>query len=160
MKPQKKRPTKGHQLPRPDSRLADLAAKVARGPLGDSKIIVNPQSQEKMSDVLGDFVAPYERSAETKEDYERLLTLGITAWNAALLPAAERSRMLDEVLGKGLPGLPKNLQRDVRALINELVERKLTHFAANRRAIVDFTLVETHDGYHLSVASTLEAPPG
>jgi len=30
MKPQKKRPTKGHQLPRPDSRLADLATKIAR----------------------------------------------------------------------------------------------------------------------------------
>jgi hypothetical protein len=157
-KPQKKR-ARSRQLPRSDSRLAELAEKVARGPLGGSPFVVNPAGQERMSDVLDDFVAPYERSAETKEEYEKLLTLGITAWNAALLPEAERSRMLEDVLGKGLPGLPKSLQEDLRAFINELIARKLTHFAANRRAIVDFTLQEAHDGYHLSVASTLEGPP-
>jgi hypothetical protein len=157
-KPQKKR-AGSHQLSRPDSRLAELAAKVAQGPLGPSQFVVNPKGVEKMSDVLDDFVAPYEDSAATKEEYEKLLTLAITAWNAALLPEAERSQMLEEVLGKGLPDLPKSLRKDLRAFVDELIVRKLTHFAANRRAIVDFTLQETRDGYHLSVASTLESPP-
>jgi hypothetical protein len=158
MKQQKKR-LKAHQLPRSDSRLAKLADKVARGPLGGSQFVVNPPDAEKMSDVLDDFVAPYEPSAETKDDYEKLLTLAATAWNAALLPEAKRPQMLEEVLGKELPGVPKNLRKDLRAFINELIARKLTHFAANRRMIVDFTLQETHDGYHLSVASTLEGTP-
>jgi hypothetical protein len=140
--------------------LSKLAEKVALGPLGPSKLVVNPPGQERMSDVLDDFVSPYADSAATKEEFETLLTLAITAWNAALLPEAERSQMLEEVLGKGLPGFPKSLRKDLRAFVDELIIRKLTHFAANRRAIVDFTLQETRAGYHLSVASTLESPPG
>lgn len=113
-----------------------------------------------MSEVLGDFVEPYMGMADTMGNYRKLLGLAATAWNAALLPADERDSVLDDVLAEGFGDLTESLRLELRALIEALIARKDAHFADNRRAIVDFTLQETRDGYHLSVASTLESKPG
>ena len=37
-----------------------------------------------------------------------------------------------------------------------LIERKLTHFASNKRAIIDIQVTSTPTGPHLAVASTLD----
>lgn len=112
-----------------------------------------------MSEVLADFIAPYAGTADTKDDHQKLLTLAATAWNAALFPVDKRGSMLDEVLTTSFGDAPQSLKSELRAFINELIARKEAHFADNHRAIVDFTLQETRDGYHLSVASTLEGTP-
>ena len=47
--------------------------------------IVRPSpGQEKMSEVLLDFVEPYSEQWETAEELRKLLTLAVIAWNAAL----------------------------------------------------------------------------
>lgn len=157
--PKSKKRKRARQPQRPPSRLERLRQKLVQGPFGDSKFVVNPSGAEKMSEVLGDFVEPYMGAATTKEAYQKLITLGITAWNAALLPEAERSRMLDEVLMKGLGDVPASLKKELREFVGELIARKDAHFADNRRAIVDFTVEESHGSYHLSVVSTLQPSP-
>jgi hypothetical protein len=137
-----------------------LAQKVGRGPLGPSEFVFNPQGEEKMSEVLADFVEPYAGMADTMENHRKLLGVAATAWNTALLPADERDSALDSALAEGLGDLAESLRLELRALIEALIARKDAHFVDNRRAIVDFTLQGTRDGYHLSVASTLESKSG
>ena len=65
----------------------------------DLKVITGPTSDGvKMSEVLEEFVEPYEQYAETKEAYRKLLTTALVAWNVMLFPEKERSSKLDELL--------------------------------------------------------------
>ena len=87
------------------------------------------------------------------------MTLGVLAWNAALLLDDRRKVMIDDFISKGLPPGSDDLATELRSLINSMVERKLAHFASNRRAIISFELRDTGRDYHLTVASTLGDSP-
>ena len=77
------------------------------------------------------------------------------AWNVALAPEASRRGMLDRALRAGL-GVVSEKDLDVaREIVEEMIQRKLMHFAENRRMIISFDLHDTGSGLHLSVASTL-----
>ena len=108
-----------------------------------------------MSDVLEDFVEPYRDTVDTKDAFQKLLTLGMMAWNAALLPAKEQQNMLQQLLD-GLPHTSAEDKKVLAVFLRELIKRKLKYFSQNRRAFLSIDLQETGDGYYLSVASTLE----
>jgi hypothetical protein len=109
----------------------------------------------KMSDLLKEFVEPYHHEAHDADAYRRLLSLGLLAWNAALQPEAEQQEMVDDVIGKGMHGESEEVQAFVREIVNQLIARKLHHFAQYRRPILDFVLQETDDGLHLAVISAV-----
>jgi len=120
-----------------------------------SKVVYEPAGREKMSEVLEEFIEPYSDLADTDEAFEKLLNLGVLAWNAALLPEDERQAIIDKTVETGLPGSSKADRTLAREVIETLIRRKQEHFAANQRAIISFKLTDTGDGLHLSVASTL-----
>lgn len=120
-----------------------------------TKVVYEPPGQEKMSEVLDDFVAPYSDLADTEDAYRKLLNLAVLAWNAALLPEDQRRAIIEETVDAGFPRASGPARAAAREFLETLIRRKLEHFAGNRRAILSFTLTETGDGYHLSVASTL-----
>jgi hypothetical protein len=120
-----------------------------------SKVVYEPAGREKMSEVLDDFIEPYSDLADTEDAYRKLLSLGVLAWNAALLPEDQRQAMIDKTLEAGLTRASGANRAQAREFIEMLVRRKQEHFAGNQRAIISFTLSNTADGYHLSVASTL-----
>ena len=144
-----------HKTP---DRFNGIKQRLAQGPFHDHKFIMNPEGAERMSDVLSRFVEPYAGAANTKEAYGKLLTLALMAWNAALIPEAERPAMPEQVLDEGLTGVPVSLRKELRAFVDELIARKLKYFADNRRMIIDFSVEESRTSFHLSVVSTLEAP--
>jgi hypothetical protein len=117
----------------------------------DPVIVYDPPGTEKMSEVLLDFVDPFQDLAETDDAYRKLLTVGMAAWNAALLSSAEREKMIQE-LGETLP---PELRPDFRELLEPLIQRKLDCFAGNRRVIVDYQLTMAPEGERLLVLSTL-----
>jgi hypothetical protein len=135
--------------------------KLIQGPLdfGGPTLVLEPRGIEKMSEVLEDFVEPYMHSAETEDDFHKLLTLAVIAWNAALLPDDKSQAIVDDVLGKGLIGASVDEMIEARNFVNAMIERKKAYFATNKRAIISFNFQDTGTGYHLSVASTLEVPP-
>jgi hypothetical protein len=133
-----------------------LKRKLDQGPFRGQKIVVEPGGKEKMSDALADFVAPYADSAKAQEEYEKLLSLAVFAWNTALMPKEEQQPVLDKTIDEGLPGLPGAMKADLKGLLKTLIARKQAFFANNRRFILDFDLQDTGNGYHLSVASTVE----
>jgi hypothetical protein len=135
-----------------------LKRKLTGGPSGGIKYLVEPPGQEKMSEVLEAFIEPYMDQAVTGDALRKLLALGVLAWNAALVPDDRRRKMIDGAL-EGLPKLPIDARTEVRALVNTMIERKEAFFPSNRRAIITFDLTDTGEGYHLSVASTLNVGP-
>lgn len=150
-KPRKNGRKHEHQQTRFDG----LQRKLKQSPFAHQEIVIEPANAAKMSDMLEDFVEPYRDTADTKDAYQKLLTLGMMAWNAALLPAKEQQNMLQQLLDR-LPHTSAEDKKVLTAFLCELIERKLKYFSQNRRAILSIDLQDTSDGYYLSVASTLE----
>jgi hypothetical protein len=130
---------------------------------------------EKMSAVLLDFIEPYQQYADTPEAMEKLVIMGITAWNVALLPENERSAMIPKLATAALKGgspvrrLMSTIRTailgqsrevaDFKGIVNDLVKRKLQHYAENRRFILNYEFAQTADDVHLFVVSTLTPVP-
>jgi len=104
----------------------------------------------KMSEVMENFIEPYMDLANTEENLRKLLTLAGLAWNTALFPKEERAKMLDDGLGT----LPPEARAGLKALVEEMIKRKDQHFSEIRRAVVDFEVRTTKNGFYLSVASS------
>jgi hypothetical protein len=129
----------------------------------------------KMSQVLLDFIAPYKEHVQDDAAMERLIAIGVMAWNTALLPEQEREKVIDETARKILsPGrlnpkywlrkiAGKNLAEALRTqeeidfigAVNELIEWKIQKYDKNKRFIVSFQVDFSSKDLHLSVISTL-----
>jgi len=121
-------------------------------PIDGSKILVQPSGQTKMSEVLLEFLEPYSRYWRTKEDLNKLLGVAVIAWNAALLPGNERK----EIIENALKAAPHEIRQDMKAIVDEMIERKETHFAHNTRFIINYQVTMTQKGPHVTALSTLK----
>ena len=104
-----------------------------------------------MSDVLMEFLEPYEEYWENEEQLQKLLSVAVIAWNAALMPGGKRDDFLQDME----QAVPAEVRQDMRSIVLDLVRRKLAHFADIQRTIISYELTMTPDGPHLSVLSTL-----
>jgi hypothetical protein len=110
-----------------------------------------PPDTEKMSEVLLDFIRPYENTWQTEEQLQKLLVVAIVAWNAAVAGGSQG----EELIRSTMATLPPDAQEDFLTIIVALVERKQRFFADNTRLIINYQLTMNPDGPHLLVASTL-----
>lgn len=104
-----------------------------------------------MSGVLLEFLEPYSEHWRTEEEFTKLVTVGLIAWNAALMPGNERELFLQDMVQE----VPPEVRQDMRSIVDEMIRRKETHFAGNKRAIIGYQITMTPSGPHLSVISTL-----
>ncbi len=123
----------------------------------DVELFIAPEGTEKMSEVLEEFVAPYAPLATNLEQMQKLYTVAIVAWNTTLLPQDQQQPAIDKLIAE-LPD-DDETETDFREIVQTLMERKNSFFAANKRFIATFDLTDTGVGYHLSVASTFAPPP-
>jgi hypothetical protein len=123
-------------------------------PFADTKVVFEPPGVEKMSEVILEFLDPYIDGDETPEKLDRLVSFGVTAWNAALVPAAERDKLIQKSLAKTESGF----QQEFLHWFGELIRRKETAFPDNKRFIISYQLTMTPDGAHLSVISSFDRP--
>jgi len=144
---------------RKQKRFENFKKKLEQGPFREDKIVIEPSGKVKMSEVLTDFVEPYLEFTETVEDYRKLLTLAVMAWNASFLPEKEQQEMIDRVLDKGIPTGTEELKAGLKKIVNELIVRKKIYFSEYTRRIIDFEVTDMGRDYHLAVASTLEEMP-
>jgi maltose-binding protein MalE len=137
--------------------LEKLQQQVQQAGWGDrfSNLVVNPQGEVKMSEVLEEFVEPYVGSAPTYSQRQTLFGLAIIAWNLALMSESERQIKVDEFLQQVIKD-DRFIQQDTRAIIEGMITRKQAFFADCQRRIIDYKLQDLGDQFHLSVASTLE----
>ena len=138
-----------------DLLMTSFADMQARGVFADMPAVFNPPGQEKMSEVLEDFVEPYLDYTGDVEPIKELMVIATVAWNAALMEGDMRASFLHDVL----EAIPPDARDDTRGVIAELIQRKLKHFAAYRRLIASVQVTDTGDGFHLAVASFEPGPP-
>jgi len=119
---------------------------------GKKVVIVESADGVKMSEVLEAFIAPYMEFTETEESFEKLVAIAVVAWNTSLLPRLAQTKAINDLL----QSLPPETQADAKAIVRDLIRRKRKHFGKIRRAIIDFEIIDTRDGFHLTVASTPE----
>jgi len=112
-------------------------------------VVKDPPGFEKVSDMLARLARPLIEESKTKEDYKKALRLAVVAWNAALLPEAERAAMLHEKrIADGLG--PTGIR-----LMEKLIERKLALFPNEKRPILDIEVADLGGRFHLSVISEI-----
>ncbi|MBI5714291.1 MAG: hypothetical protein HZC38_12850 [Chloroflexi bacterium] len=137
--------------------LAELIREMESNKLFKNQRIEIHKQGEKMSEVLGLFIAPYAQYAPNYEAYNRLVATAVVAWNAALLEGNHRRKFLNEIR-KTLPN-DKTTQQDFTDIVEGLIERKERFFADNHRNILNYKVVDIGRNYHLSVVSTPENLP-
>ncbi|MBI4674676.1 MAG: hypothetical protein HY741_23780 [Chloroflexi bacterium] len=130
----------------------------AGGFSADTKIIQSPPGESKISAVFLEFIEPFKQYAETGPALEKLIVLGICAWNAALLSDAEQNKFVKEIMETLLGQAGEEWRSDLDYLLKSLLERKAQFFAGNRRFIVSYHLEPTRTGYQLSMVATAPEP--
>lgn len=114
-------------------------------------IVRDPPGLARMSEVFEDFLAPEMATAESEDALRTVLKLGMIAWNASLLPPAERARMIQETAST----MPADVVAAFRLLLDHLIRRKEEHFAEHLRVIFDFSLTFDANGPYLQVVSSM-----
>lgn len=132
-----------------------LKSKLEQESFQFEQIVLEPEGEVKMSEVLTDFIEPYREEADTEQAYRRLLTLAVMAWNASLFPKEEQQDMVDKILNEGIPEADEELKEELKEILSELISRKQRYFSEYKRMIIDFNFKNIGGKYHLSVASTL-----
>lgn len=131
--------------------------KVESGEYGDmdAEIVIEPEGYDKMSAVLLKFLKPYLDKGKSLRDYKSIITLGIIAWNASLLPPDKQEEAVSIQLPKIVSKMPKNIKSDMMHIIHELMERKQKYFKDIKRLVLEYTFKEKGENFDLSVVSSL-----
>ena len=142
------------------SPLQDMMAKMrADENFKKSKVVINPQGEVKMSEVITTLLEPYRDMATTLAAYQNLVAVACIAWNTANMPKGEYAQKIGEAIS-ALPGMDGETRVDMMNFMMELIQRKELLFPDNKRIIVNFKVTETRNNYHIAIASTLESPKG
>lgn len=126
----------------------NLTAKAA---LHRRPAVIRRSGQFKMSEVLLDFIEPYRENARSEDELRTLITIGLVAWNAALLPKESREQTIDRMINRDV----HDGAGEFRQFVYEMIERKQRWFAPIKRLILGYDLTFTENGPHLSVISTV-----
>ena len=124
------------------------------GFLGDTAVFATPPGERKVSEVLLEFIEPYAGEWQSPDDLRKLLGMASVAWNATLLSGDERAKMIQDII----EAVPPEARAAMMGFVEEMMLRKLTHFADNRRAILNYQVTMTPSGPHVQVMSTLDRP--
>jgi len=117
---------------------------------------------EKMSEVLERFIEPYmtgSAAPETELDLRKLLTVAVLAWDIANLSPDQQKAQIDQIIREGVSHKSDADQRLFRTLVEDMIDRKNTHFSTINRTIISFDVRFTGHGYDLTVVSLIKMPP-
>ncbi len=114
----------------------------------------------KLSAVIMDFARPLIENVDD-DQFETAITLAILCWNVALLPEDDQGRELGVLRTKMAKDKPAWWVRDLETWTRWLVDRKKKLFGHDRRMVVNYTITDEGDDFHLYVASTRvpDSPP-
>ena len=144
--------TKNKKNDRGSSILQNLMRDV-KAKTGFTKTLVNPEGEISISDAISKIIAPYRDMAQNYESFHKLVTLACAAWNATILPAAERESMLAD-MRQLMPD--QQSREDFTAIVKELMKRKNRLYPKVNRMIVQFKVTERRNDFHIAIASTME----
>ncbi len=111
---------------------------------------IHQDSSAKYSDLLNDFIKPFEKKFPKDYDFEDVVEFSITTWNMAIMehyiPAEEFKKM------ESYSSMPE----PERTIFKQMLQRKSNKFGQYDRFISDFTFSEGTDGELLLTVATQE----
>ncbi len=129
---------------------------IAKAKSKSANVVVSPSNATKMSEVIMEFAEPYLERATTMEDQKKALTMAIAMWNLSMLPKEKRAEEIEKLLGKlGGPEADPREDAESKKLIQFFMDRKEKLFPDIERLILNYDMVETPQGVHLNVVSTV-----
>ena len=128
---------------------------LSEGPISGETAILTSESR-KMSKNILHLAEPL---LEHSEDEEGALSVATIAWNLSLIPEDERGPKLEKLLRPAAKKVPE-IERGMRVLLKDLVERKLELYPDDRRMILGHELARTGEDTMFNVVSTLMPPEG
>jgi len=75
---------------------------ISKGLPRGTKVGVQSTGRVKMSEVLLDFIEPYTEEAQSEDEFRSLITMGLVAWNTALLPEESHEQTLDRLIDEAV----------------------------------------------------------
>jgi hypothetical protein len=136
---------------RPEERSRGPGSGGRSSPPPEVAIIQSPPGYEKMSEVIAEFVHPYLEEAGSEQELRNLFGIAIAVWNLGLLPAPDRPAAVDQIVEVAQP----EARSDLRGLVENMLRRRMTQYAGNTRAIIQYTLSLNQRKVSLNVLSSL-----
>lgn len=118
-------------------------------------LVRRPPGESKISMVFLDFIEPFKQFVTSDAGMEKLIVIGIAAWNATLLSDDKRQELIALVMKDVSKPEQSQARADTDSMLKTLMKRKQEQFAADHRFIVNYRLDSTRDNYHLSMVSTI-----
>src|SRR5262249_52787463 len=106
------------------------------GPEFGDMVVFEPLGMAKMSEALWALVEPAWDEVPDEDGLNKLLTLGVAAWNAALVQGTERTALLESLAAT----FPAELRPDFLSIIEPFIRRKEELFPHIQRPILGFEL--------------------
>ncbi|RLA88896.1 MAG: hypothetical protein DRG58_06705 [Deltaproteobacteria bacterium] len=118
-------------------------------------IIKNRSSKLKMSQVILDFAEPFLAQIDEQDDtaFREVIDLAILGWNLALLTESGRQELLDKIMAKPAPKIPRHYKQTLQKKLDALIQRKQRFFADYRLAIIDYEIIASEDHHVLTVVT-------
>jgi hypothetical protein len=129
----------------------------------------------KLSEALIDICEPYDYEDSSLDEYKKLMTMAVVAWNIANQPEEKRHEQLLGFINT-MPEFKEKLETDFNYFMNNahlqeeppasivflqilgaLAQRKVELYPNDNRVVMDFKLRETPTGRHLSISSIIPA---
>ncbi|RUT03795.1 hypothetical protein DSM106972_047090 [Dulcicalothrix desertica PCC 7102] len=118
-------------------------------------VLIEPEGYEKMSDIMVKFLEPYTVKLRSPQEYEKLLVIGMLAWNASLMTPEQRKEMINDAVSQTIGYAGIESQREMKEIVNELIERKEKYFSNIKRFITSYKLKNKGRDFNLSIVSSL-----
>ena len=120
-----------------------------------SELVVDPEGQAKMSEMILDFAKPFLDKYKDEEPERKAIGLAIIIWNTSLFPKKEQDREIEKLCSDLTPTDDANDFAALMDHVNILLERKKKYYPDNKRAIIKYQTSGTGKNRRLDVASTL-----
>jgi hypothetical protein len=110
-----------------------------------AKLIGAIPGMPKMSAVFLDFLEPYWKN---EAQLRKLLIIGVIAWNAGCVTGEKKAALVEPTLAL----VPAEFREELKCMLDDMISRKETQFADDRRLILNYDLTMRPDGKpHLTV---------
>ncbi|GAA3562915.1 hypothetical protein [Snuella lapsa] len=113
---------------------------------GKERIVQN--EGVKYSELLNDFIKPFEHDFDENYDIDDVLEFAIQVWNFGNLKSVVPPEEFDEILSPS-----KNLNTKEKVIFEKMLEAKVNAFGQYERFIIDFTLKEVSNELRLEVVA-------
>ena len=110
-------------------------------------------SANKLSEVILEYAEPLMNVADGSELEERAIRMSVTLWNSSLLPKQKALETMEPALDDMAKG-DQLLKSEFHMMFELMYNRKQSLFPNDTRFIVDYTLEENDESFHLQVVST------